>query len=72
MVPTQAVIPQERNKKVIVCRNGKAEFIIIKTGIRKAEAVEVLEGLKPGDTVVTTGLMFIKPGVDLTFSKISN
>ena len=47
MVPTQAVIPQERNKKVIVCRNGKAEFVIIKTGIRKAEAVEVLEGLKP-------------------------
>ena len=72
MVPTQAIIPQERNKRVIVCRNGKAEFAVIKTGIRQASAVEVIEGLNPGDTVVTTGLMFIRPGAELKFSKITN
>ncbi|MGE5424312.1 MAG: efflux RND transporter periplasmic adaptor subunit, partial [Syntrophothermus sp.] len=71
MVPSQAVIPQEMNKRVIVSRNGKAEFVIIKTGIRQSAMVEVTEGLKEGDTVVTTGILFIKPGMELVFSKIN-
>ena len=71
MVPTQAVIPQERNKKVILAKAGKAQFVTIKTGVRQASIIEVTEGLSPGDTVVTTGLLFIKPGAALKFSKVT-
>ena len=70
MIPTQAVIPQERDKKVIVSNNGIARFVVIKTGVRKASEVEITDGLKSGDTVVTTGVLFIKPKSVLKFSKI--
>jgi membrane fusion protein, multidrug efflux system len=71
MIPTQAIIPQERNKQVIVAKGGKALFTAVKTGTRQASAVEVVSGLKEGDTIVTTGVLFLKPGADLKFSKIA-
>lgn len=61
MIPTQAVIPQELNKQVIITENGKAKFVTITTGIRREDNVEVVNGLKPGDTLITTGILFIKP-----------
>lgn len=70
--PTQAIIPQARNKQVIVSRNGKAEFVTVKTGVRQAGLVEVTEGLKPGDTVAVTGMMFLRPGDPLRFGKLIN
>jgi membrane fusion protein, multidrug efflux system len=70
MVPTQAIIPQARGKKIIVARNGKAVFIPVLTGIRKEATIEVLKGIKNGDTVVTTGIVFLKPNADLKFSKV--
>lgn len=70
MVPTQAVIPQERSKQLIVANNGKAKFVTIKTGIRNVSSIEVLSGISPGDTVVTTGVLFLKPNAVLKFSKI--
>ena len=70
MVPTQSIILQERNKQVIVCKDGKAVFTKIKTGVRKASDIMVTEGLNVGDTIVTTGVLFIKPGSDLKFAKV--
>jgi membrane fusion protein (multidrug efflux system) len=70
LVPTQAIIPQARSKKLIVARNGKAVFITVTTGIRKPASIEVLNGIQSGDTVVTTGIVFLKPDADLKFSKV--
>jgi membrane fusion protein (multidrug efflux system) len=70
MIPTQAIIPQERNKQVIVVRKGVAVFLTVKTGVRQAAELEVTDGLVIGDTVVTTGLQFIRPGAKVKFSKI--
>ena len=70
MAPTQAVIPQARFKNVIVSRNGKAEFVQVKTGIRRAADIEIVTGLQAGDTIVTTGIQFIRPGDVLKFSSV--
>jgi membrane fusion protein, multidrug efflux system len=72
MVPTQAIIPRERDKQLIIARSGKAQFIKVKTRIRQESMIEVTEGIEPGDTVVTTGILFIKPGMGLKFSKVVN
>ena len=71
MIPTQAVIPQEGDKSVILARKGKAHFVTIKTGIRKASKVEVTEGLEPGDTVITSGILFLKEKSKLSYSTIT-
>ncbi len=70
VVPSQAIIPQARNKQIIVSKNGKAYFATVKTGARQAEFVEVLEGIQVGDTIAVTGVLFIRPEMPLTFTKI--
>jgi membrane fusion protein (multidrug efflux system) len=72
MIPSNAVIPQARNKQVALYRGGMASMIDIDTGIRDSSNVQVLSGLKSGDTLVTSGLLFIKPGTKLKLSKIVN
>ena len=70
MVPTQAVIPQERSKQLIIAKNRKANFVTVITGVRNASSVEVVSGINPGDTVVTTGILFLRQSAALRFSKI--
>jgi membrane fusion protein, multidrug efflux system len=70
LIPTQAVIPNVRNKQVIVFRKDSALFTVIETGIRDSAYVQVLNGLKVGDTVVTTGLMAIRPNSKLKITKV--
>jgi membrane fusion protein (multidrug efflux system) len=70
MVPTQALIPQDRDTRLIVARQGKAQFIKVKTGVRRDADIEIIDGIAAGDTVATTGLQLIKPGMPLKFSNL--
>jgi membrane fusion protein (multidrug efflux system) len=70
MIPNQAIIPQARDKKVILTKGGKAKFVTVKTGVRQAGLIEITEGLQPGDTVCTTGMLFLRPDAQVNFSKI--
>lgn len=72
MIPSQAIIPQELTKQVIILKKGKAEFIKVETGIRRESTVEVLDGLEVGDTLITTGILFIKPGSAIKLLKEKN
>lgn len=71
MIPTQAVIPQARNKQVIVLRKDTAIFKVVETGIRDSAYVQILSGLATGDTVITTGLMAIRPSVKVRVSQVN-
>ena len=70
MIPSQCIIPQARDKKVIVSNAGKANFVTVKTGVRQADKVEITDGLEAGDTLATTGILFLRPDMPLTFSKV--
>jgi len=70
MIPTQTIIPEEESKSVIVAHNGKAHFITVQTGIRKASDIEITNGLQPGDTIITSGLLFLKEGGKLQYATI--
>lgn len=72
LVPTQCVIPEARNKKVIVVNKGKADFRIVETGVRGETYIQITKGLEVGDTIVTTALMYIKPDMGLKVVKISD
>jgi membrane fusion protein (multidrug efflux system) len=71
MIPTEAIIPEEENKTVIVAQHGKAHFVNIKTGIRQASKIQVIDGLEPGDTIMTSGVLFLKEGSKLSYSSIN-
>jgi len=71
LVPTEAVIPQAREKKVVIVKNGRAKFVTVETGIREAARVEVVKGLSPGDTLVVKGVLFMKPDTEVKLFKVS-
>jgi membrane fusion protein (multidrug efflux system) len=60
MVPSEAVVPVLKGRKVFVTDNGKAKEVMVETGSRTEREVLITSGLKPGDTVLTTGLMALK------------
>ena len=72
LIPTQAVLPQARGKKVIVYDNGIAKFTDVTTGVRDSSRVQITEGLKPGDTIVVTGLLSVRPEGKIQIGKIIN
>lgn len=70
VIPTQAVIPQARGKKVIRYQAGTAKFVDVTTGVRDSAMVQITSGLKPGDTIVVTGLMSTRPDSKITINRI--
>jgi membrane fusion protein (multidrug efflux system) len=61
LIPTQAMIPELRGQKVIVSRGGKAMPVKVEIGVRNDTAVQVTSGLQPGDTVLISGIMQVRP-----------
>lgn len=70
LIPSEAIIPKEKDKSVIIAKNGKAHYVLVKTGVRKASQVEIIEGINPGDTVITSGILFLKEGNPLIYSNV--
>ncbi len=52
-------------------RKDSALFVVVETGIRDSAFVQITSGLKPGDTVITTGLMAIRPDAKIRLSKLT-
>lgn len=68
MIPTQAVIPVLKGKKVFVTQNGIAVSRMIDTGVRTESQIEVSDGLMAGDTVLVTGIMQLRDSVPVKVS----
>ncbi|MEI9956544.1 MAG: efflux RND transporter periplasmic adaptor subunit [Ferruginibacter sp.] len=60
-IPTNCLIPDDRNNQVVLVKNGKADFVNVETGVREANTVEITKGINPGDSVVVTGVLFARP-----------
>ncbi|HEX8515147.1 MAG TPA: efflux RND transporter periplasmic adaptor subunit [Bacteroidia bacterium] len=65
MIPSEALIPEMKGSKIFIVRNGKAFPQKVETGVRSDAGVEILSGLKAGDTVITTGIMSLKPEMNV-------
>jgi membrane fusion protein (multidrug efflux system) len=70
MVPTNCIIPEDRNNQVIIVKGGKAQMVNVTTGIREANNIEITKGLNPGDTVVVTGVLFARPKSPVTIRSV--
>ena len=61
VVPTNCIIPNDKDNQVVLVKNGMANFVNVQTGIRQANTVEIVSGINVGDSVVVTGVLFAKP-----------
>jgi membrane fusion protein (multidrug efflux system) len=60
-IPTEAIIPDVNGPKVYIVKQGLAQPIIVQTGLRDALEIEIIEGLKVGDSLIYRGVQTIKP-----------
>jgi membrane fusion protein, multidrug efflux system len=70
MIPTIVVQPQGRQKLVYVYKDGKSVPSAITTGVRDSSKIQVLTGINIGDTVITTGLLFLRPNAEVKLKKV--
>lgn len=62
-VPSVAIIPELGGAKVYLYRGGRVAPVQVETGIRMRANVQITSGLAVGDTVITSGLQLIFPGM---------
>ncbi len=69
MVPNSAVILLGRKKQLYLYRNGISFAKDIITGARDSTNIQVLSGIDPGDTVITSAILFLRPGLEVNLVK---
>jgi len=69
VVPEQSVVLRPAGEVVYVIKNNVAEQRVVKTGLRQENKVEILEGLKAGETVAVDGAAFLTDQAKVSVQK---
>ncbi|NGP77250.1 efflux RND transporter periplasmic adaptor subunit [Balneolaceae bacterium YR4-1] len=72
MIPTISLIPELQGQKVYLFKNGSVAEQRVETGLRTAERVRIVDGIQPGDTVLTTGLLQVRQGMPVRINEIQS
>jgi membrane fusion protein (multidrug efflux system) len=59
-IPTEALVPEMEGEIVYVYRKGKASVVKVDIGLRTESMIQVVNGLKFGDTLLTTGILQLR------------
>ncbi len=70
VIPSEAVIKEMGIDKVYLYRGGVAQPVDIEAGQRTDAAVEVITGLAPGDTLITTGTLQLRQGLPVKLENL--
>jgi len=66
LVPEEAVVNEGLRHVVFVVAEGKVDRRLVTIGQRQDARVEIMEGLKAGETVVVRGVQRVRPGAAVT------
>ena len=65
MVPNSSIIPAGRKKQLYIYEGGKAMMKEVTTGVRDSTNIQILTGIDIGDTVITSAILFLRPGLEV-------
>lgn len=68
MVPSEALIPELQGQRVFVYKGGVAQPQVVQTGIRTETRVQVVSGLNIMDTLITSGMLQLRPGMPVNIT----
>ena len=72
MVPSNAIIPDALSNQVVVVQNGRANFVNVETGLRNANLVELTRGINPGDSIIVSGMLFVRPKAAVKVKRVKS
>lgn len=70
MIPTEAIVPILKGQQVFISKDGKAKAVVVEVGVRTDSRIQILNGIQAGDTIITSGLMGMKPDTKVKFSSV--
>lgn len=70
-IPSEALIPEMGKDIVYLYKGGVAEPKEITIGLRTESRVQVLRGLNVGDTLITSGVMQLRTGTNVSIDNLS-
>ncbi|MBN1129788.1 MAG: efflux RND transporter periplasmic adaptor subunit [Chitinispirillaceae bacterium] len=70
LVPTQAIVPDMQGQNLFIVQNGKGIKRRVEVGERTGMLVQVTGGLRAGDTVITSGVLSVRPGGAVRVTKL--
>ena len=70
VIPNMSSIAEMGQDIVYTYQNGKAHRVVLTKGLRTASSVQVLEGLNIGDTLLTTGVMQLRDGMNVSIAQL--
>ncbi|HRZ97807.1 MAG TPA: efflux RND transporter periplasmic adaptor subunit [Paludibacter sp.] len=70
VVPSIATLAEMGRDIAFVYKNGKAQQVELKKGMRTASSIQILDGLQPGDTLLVSGVMQLRDGMPVKIDKI--
>ncbi len=69
-IPSEAIIPEMDGEKVFIYNNGKAQSVKVSIGLRTESKVQITEGLKFGDTLITSGIMQLRQNMPIVLDSV--
>jgi membrane fusion protein, multidrug efflux system len=69
-IPTEALIPEMDGETVFIYKNGKAQSVKVNTGLRTEAKIQITNGLKFGDTLITTGIMQLRQNLPIVLDTV--
>jgi membrane fusion protein (multidrug efflux system) len=69
-IPTEALIPEMDGEIVFIYKNGRAESVKVQTGLRTESKIQITNGLNPGDTLLTTGILQLRQNLPIMLDTV--
>lgn len=69
-IPTEALIPEMEGEMVYVFRNGNASSVRVQTGLRTESLIQIVDGLKFGDTLITSGILQLRQSLPVVLDTL--
>ncbi|MDP2363150.1 MAG: efflux RND transporter periplasmic adaptor subunit [Ignavibacteria bacterium] len=71
LVPTVSIVPELKGQRVYLYKSGVVFPQNVELGIREEIRVQILSGLSKGDTVITSGILQIRPKSKVKISEFN-
>ena len=70
IVPTNAIIPEAYLSQVVIIKKNRAVFKTVETNLRNANVIEITKGVEPGDSIVVSGMLYVRPNTKVKINHV--
>lgn len=71
-IPSLSLIAEMGKDIAYVYKNGKAHQVVLKKGMRTNSAIQIIDGLNKGDTLIVSGVMQLRDGMPVVIENYIN